>query len=54
VAEGASEWGPRVKKALVFRETPVYWKDWVQTWQGDHDGQSHLPLLPKDIHLLRR
>jgi hypothetical protein len=39
---------------VLFRSTPVRWDDWVQTWQCDHEGYGHPPLLPLDFRLLPR
>jgi len=40
------------KDALLFSATPITWDDWVQTWQHDHDGKGHTPLLPLHMRLL--
>lgn len=39
-------------EAVLYSATPLYWTDWVQTWQLDHDGKGHAPLLPPRIRLL--
>jgi hypothetical protein len=31
---------------------PIRWEDWVQTWQRDHDGKGHVPLVPLQVRLL--
>jgi hypothetical protein len=41
-------------RELVFAETPIAWKDWVETWERDHDGQGHRPVLPPRVRLLPR
>jgi hypothetical protein len=38
--------------ALLYSTTPIHWLDWVQTWQLDHDGKGHIPLLPARVRLL--
>ncbi|HTU89638.1 MAG TPA: hypothetical protein VMF69_06035, partial [Gemmataceae bacterium] len=40
------------KDALLYSATPIRWNDWVQTWQGDHDGKGHVLLLPLRVRLL--
>lgn len=40
------------KDALLYSATPIRWDDWVQTWQRDHDGKGHEPLLPLWLRLL--
>jgi len=40
------------KETLLYAATPIYWDDWVQIWQRDHDGKGHVPLLPLPIRLL--
>jgi hypothetical protein len=54
VAGNGGEWQLLAEKSLLFAANPVWWEDWVRTWQKDHDGQGHAPLLPEDVHLLRR
>jgi hypothetical protein len=46
----------RVLKAheLVFAKTPIAWKDWVETWERDHEGKGHQPVLPPKVRLLPR
>jgi len=39
-------------EALLYSRTPILWVDWVQTWQLDHDGKGHAPLLPLRVQLL--
>jgi hypothetical protein len=41
------------ERELVFRSTPVLWQDWVKTWDSDHAGAGHVPLLPASVRLLR-
>jgi hypothetical protein len=43
---------PVPARKLVYRETPIKWAAWVRTWQRDHDGAGHEPLLPEDLRLL--
>jgi hypothetical protein len=43
---------PLKPDALLYSATPIWWTDWVQTWQLDHDGKGHAPLLPPRIPLL--
>jgi hypothetical protein len=38
--------------AVRYSETPIRWSDWVQTWQLDHDGKGHAPLLPLRIRIV--
>jgi hypothetical protein len=38
--------------ALLYSSSPIRWTDWVQTWQLDHDGKGHAPLLPLRVRLL--
>jgi hypothetical protein len=38
--------------SLLYSASPILWQDWVQTWQLDHDGKGHAPLLPPRIRLL--
>ncbi len=38
--------------ALRYSSSPIRWVDWVQTWQLDHDGKGHAPLLPLQVRLL--
>lgn len=38
--------------AVLYSATPIRWMDWVQTWQLDHDGKGHAPLLPLRVRLL--
>jgi hypothetical protein len=40
------------KDVLLYSATPIRWDDWVQTWQRDHDGKGHTPLLPLHVRLL--
>ncbi len=51
-SHGASPLPPLTTEALLYSATPIYWTDWVQTWQLDHDGKGHAPLLPPRIRLL--
>jgi hypothetical protein len=46
----------RVLKAreLVFAATPIAWRDWVETWERDHEGKGHRPVLPPKLRLLPR
>jgi hypothetical protein len=37
---------------VLFSAMPIHWCDWVQTWQIDHDGKGHAPLLPEQVRLL--
>ena len=39
-------------ETLLYSATPVRWTDWVETWQRDHDGKGHDPLLPLRLRLL--
>jgi hypothetical protein len=48
----ASTLPPLSTEALLYSATPIRWADWVQTWQLDHDGKGHAPLLPLRIRLL--
>ncbi len=43
--------GPQAD-ALLYSATPIRWADWVETWQRDHDGKGHDPLLPLRVRLL--
>jgi hypothetical protein len=43
---------PLAADALLYSATPIRWADWVQTWQLDHDGKGHAPLLPPRVRLL--
>ncbi len=43
--------GPQAD-ALLYSSTPIRWADWVETWQRDHDGKGHDPLLPLRVRLL--
>jgi hypothetical protein len=43
--------GPQ-KDAWLYSATPIRWDEWVQTWQRDHDGKGHAPLLPLRVRLL--
>jgi hypothetical protein len=43
---------PFAAEAILYAETPIRWTDWVQTWQLDHDGKGHAPLLPLRVRLL--
>jgi hypothetical protein len=45
---------PLLREAILYTATPLRWDDWVQTWQLDHDGNGHAPLLPTCIRLLPR
>jgi hypothetical protein len=38
--------------ALLYSATPIRWADWVETWQRDHDGKGHDPLVPLRVRLL--
>jgi hypothetical protein len=38
--------------ALLYSATPIRWTDWVETWQRDHDGKGHDPLVPLHVRLL--
>jgi hypothetical protein len=38
--------------ALLYSATPIRWADWQETWQRDHDGKGHEPLLPLRLRLL--
>jgi hypothetical protein len=51
--------GPDGRKALaerdpVFESTPIRWEDWVRTWEADHTGTGHAPLLPASVRLLHK
>jgi hypothetical protein len=39
-------------RALLFIATPVWWEDWVRTWELDHDSEGHPPLLSEEVRLL--
>ncbi|HEY7327851.1 MAG TPA: hypothetical protein VH592_09440 [Gemmataceae bacterium] len=43
---------PLAANALLYSATPIRWVDWTETWQRDHDGKGHEPLLPLRLHLL--
>jgi hypothetical protein len=43
--------GPKAD-VLLYSATPIRWADWVETWQRDHDGKGHEPLLPLRVRLL--
>jgi hypothetical protein len=43
---------PVATRQLLYRETPVEWEAWVRTWQADHGGAGHAPLLPEEVRLL--
>ncbi len=43
--------GPQAE-ALLYSATSIHWADWVETWQRDHDGKGHDPLLPLRVRLL--
>ena len=43
---------PLSVESLFYSRTPILWVDWVQTWQLDHDGKGHAPLLPLRVQLL--
>ncbi|HTU22019.1 MAG TPA: hypothetical protein VMG10_28530, partial [Gemmataceae bacterium] len=43
---------PLAADAVLYSETPIRWTEWVQTWQLDHDGKGHPPLLPPRVRLL--
>jgi hypothetical protein len=43
---------PFAAEAVLYSETPIRWTDWVETWQLDHDGKGHAPLLPMRVRLL--
>ena len=45
---------PFAAEAILYAETPIHWTDWVQTWQLDHDGKGHAPLLPLRVRLVPR
>jgi hypothetical protein len=51
-SHGASPLPPLTTEALLFSATSIYWVDWVRTWQLDHDGKGHAPLLPPRVRLL--
>ncbi|HZV04777.1 MAG TPA: hypothetical protein VE999_06815 [Gemmataceae bacterium] len=40
------------KEAWLYSATPIRWEDWVDTWQHDHDGKGHAPLVPLRVRLL--
>jgi hypothetical protein len=43
---------PLPATALLYTASPIFWRDWVLTWQLDHDGKGHMPLLPPRVRLL--
>ncbi len=43
---------PLPSDALLYAASPIRWVDWVQTWQLDHDGKGHAPLLALKVRLL--
>jgi hypothetical protein len=43
---------PLEAASVLYSATPIYWNEWVQNWQRDHDGKGHAPLLPLRIRLL--
>src|SRR5262249_54337273 len=43
---------PLRRETLLYSATPIQWTDWVQTWQLDHNGKGHAPLLPPRVRLL--
>jgi hypothetical protein len=40
------------ERDLVFGSMPIRWEDWVRTWEADHAGAGHAPLLPASLRLL--
>jgi hypothetical protein len=40
------------ERDVVFRSAPIRWEDWVRTWEADHAGEGHPPLLPASVRLL--
>jgi hypothetical protein len=45
--------GPPVAiRKLVYERTPVEWMAWAHTWQADHDGARHEPVMPDEVRLL--
>jgi hypothetical protein len=40
------------REQLLFAVVPVYWSAWVHTWEEDHAGRGHPPLLPPAVKLL--
>jgi hypothetical protein len=37
---------------LLFGAVAIRWPDWVRTWQADHAGRGHSPLVPPQVRLL--
>jgi hypothetical protein len=51
-ASSLSSLPPLAVETLLYSAAPIRWIDWVQTWQLDHDGKGHAPLLPLRVRLL--
>jgi hypothetical protein len=51
-AHGSSILPPLSTEAVLYSASPIRWLDWVRTWQLDHDGKGHVPLLPLRVRLL--
>jgi hypothetical protein len=42
------------RRRLVFKEQPVPWDTWVQTWEGEQAGRGHRSEFLAPIHLVIR
>jgi hypothetical protein len=50
--EGAVVYDLAEGSEMLFSTTPIFWTDWVRTWQVDHEGKGHTALLPSRVPLL--